>query len=263
VSSEFSQQLWRAFSGWWREHAGANGTLGASSLLLRELWGFLRDSTPSRRRQRYGDMDYDWEQRVNTTSGTVGWRTRLVGIFHSPYQPTDPALFREMMAALPIDFCNFTFIDIGSGKGRTLLMASEYPFKKIIGVELIAELHRAAEENVSGYQARSNQSHSQRDAYPRGTPTEPVRIETLCMDAREFVFPETPLVVYLFNPLPEAGLRQVMCNLEQSWERTPRPVWIVYHNPLLEGVLAESARLVKVASKKEYSVFRMRGNKSA
>lgn len=208
-------------------------------MLLRELWGFVRESTPERRRQRYGDMEYDWEQRVNTTSGTVGWQTRLLGIFHSPYQPTDPALFREMLAALPIDFRKFTFIDIGSGKGRTLLMASEYPFRKVVGVELIAELHRTAEENVAAYEVR--------------------RIETVCMDARAFVFPETPLVVYLFNPLPEAGLRQVMRNLEQSWERRPRPVWIVYHNPLMESVLMQSSSslLVKEVGKPEYSVFRM------
>ena len=250
MSSEFSQQLWRAFSGWWREHAGAKGTLGASSLLLRELWEFARDSTPSRRRQRYGDMDYDWEQRVNTTSGAVGWRTRLLGIFHSPYQPTDPALFREMMAALPIVFRDFAFIDIGSGKGRTLLMASEYPFRKIVGVELIAELHGAAEENIAAWRAQS----------PAGPGAS---IEALCMDAREFVFPETPLVVYFFNPLPEAGLRQVVRNLEHSWKGAPRAVWIVYHNPLLEAVLAESATLVKEASKREYSVFRMSGEKSA
>jgi len=242
VPPNSSQQLWTALRRWWREQAHAKGALGATSLLLRELWGFVRESTPERQRQRYGDMDYDWEQRVNTTSGTVSWQTRLLGIFHSPYQPTDPALFREMMAALPIDFREFTFIDIGSGKGRTLLMASEYPFHKIVGVELIAELHRAAEENVTAYKARSRPASC---------------IETLCLDAREFVFPETPLVVYLFNPLPDPGLRQVMRNLEQSWERRPRPIWIVYHNPLLETVLTESVRMVKESGKPEYSVFRM------
>ena len=96
-------------------------------------------------------MEYDWEHRVNTTSGTVGWRERLLGVFHSPYQPTDAGLFQEMMAILPIDFREFTFVDLGSGKGRTLLMASEYPFRRIVGVEILPELHRAAEENIANY----------------------------------------------------------------------------------------------------------------
>jgi hypothetical protein len=228
---------------WWRDHARSQGSLGAASLLVRELFGFLRDSTPARRRSRYGDMDYDWEQRVNTTAGAVDWQTRLLGVFHSPYQPTEPALFREMMAALPIDFREFTFIDIGSGKGRTLLMAAEYQFRGIIGVELIADLHRAAEENIAAWRAQS--------------PARQVAvIEALCMDAREFIFPETPLVIYLFNPLPEAGLRETMRNLEESWKRTPRAIWIVYHNPLLENVLTESEIFAKDRGEPGYSVFK-------
>jgi len=234
-----------ALSDWWRDHARAKGAPAAASLLLAELWSFLLDSTQQRRRSRYGDMEYDWEHRVNTTSGTVGWRERLLGIFHSPYQPTDPSAFREMMAALPIDFREFTFSDIGSGKGRTLLMASEYPFRKIVGVELIAELHRAAEENIAAYQAQMPAA--------RGAAIESVR-----MDAREFVFPPTPLVVYLFNPLAEAGLRKVVRSLEESWRKSPRPVWIVYHNPALHSVLTESQWLQRVSGTAQYSLYKSR-----
>lgn len=256
MSSDFLPQLFAAFRAWWREQTKTRGKRGAGSLLLRELWTFVRESTPAQRRQRYGDMDFDWEQRVNTTSGAVSWRSRLLGVFHSAYQPTEPAMFREMMAALPIRFEEFTFIDIGSGKGRTLLMATEYPFRKIVGVELIAELHRAAEENVAQYRMRSQPTELQpAGSHPDGSrPVAP--IETLCTDARDFIFPETPLVVYLFNPLPEAGLRQVMQNLEQSCERVPRPVWIVYHNPVLESVLMQSPLLVREISREQYSIFR-------
>jgi SAM-dependent methyltransferase len=243
VSSHSSRKLRSAIRSWWRDHTREQGSLRASSLLVRELWGFLRDSTPARRRSRYGDMDYDWEQRVNTTAGAVDWRTRLLGVFHSPYQPTEPALFREMMAALPIDFHEFTFVDIGSGKGRALLLAADYPFRRIIGVELIAELHRAAEENIAVSRAQS--------------PARQVAaIEALCLDAREFVFPGTPLVIYLFNPLPEAGLRQTIRNLEESWKRAPRAIWILYHNPLLENVLTESEIFAKDRAEPEYSVFK-------
>ena len=186
-------------------------------------------------------MEYDWENRVNTTSGTVGWRARLLGMFHSPYLPTDPGLFREMMANLPIEFDRFTFVDLGSGKGRTLLMASEYPFRKIMGVELIAELHRAAEENIRLYHS-PNQRCTQIDA--------------VCADACEFVFPDTPLVLYLFNPLPEAGLRRVLQNLERSLQQSPRPVWMVYHNPGMDSILGASRALVRVGGTEQYSVYR-------
>ena len=213
----FHRQLWSALRGWWREQSRQKGAPVASILLVHELWAFLRDSTPERRRRRYGDMEYDWEHRVNTTSGSVGWRERLLGVFHSPYQPTDAALFQEMMASLPIDFGQFTFVDLGSGKGRTLLMASEYPFRRIVGVEILPELHRAAEENIANYQSTTQQC---------------TQVESVCADASEFELPEGPLLLYLFNPLPEAGLDQILENLEESLPRHPRAVYLLYQNPL-------------------------------
>lgn len=248
-----SAKLLTAVRDWWREQARAKGARAASSLLLRELCEFVRDSTPERRRSRFGDMEYDWEHHVNTTSGSVGWRERLLGVFHSAYQPTEQVAFREMMAALPIDFLEFTFVDIGSGKGRVLLMASEYPFSKIVGVELMEELHRIAQENIAAYQVQKATANPNR----AGAQT-PVLIESVCVDAREFVLPKTPLVIYLFNPLPEAGLRQVIRNLENSYSRAPRPIWIVYHNPVLEHVLSESPLLVKWTGNPEHSVFQFR-----
>jgi SAM-dependent methyltransferase len=237
----FTQQFSRALRGWWREQAREKGAAGTASLVVRKLWSFVRESTPERRRQRYGDMEYDWEHRVNTTSGTVSWRAQLLGLFHSPYQPTDPALFREMMASLPIEFDQFTFVDLGSGKGRTLLMASEYPFKKIVGVELIAELHQAAEENIRAYHSATQRC---------------VQIESVLADAREFELPEEPLLLFLFNPLPKRALSEVLQRLEKSLPRVPRPVWVVYHNPLLEPVLGKASFLSKVAGTPQYSVYR-------
>jgi SAM-dependent methyltransferase len=242
-SHEFPEQLWNAFCRWWREQARQKGLARASFALAHELWRFVRDSTPARRRGRYGDMEYDWEHRVNTTSGTVGWGQRLLGIFHSPYQPTDPELFREMMSSLPIDFREFTFLDLGSGKGRTLLMASEYPFRRIVGVEILPELHRAARENIADYKSATRLC---------------AQIESICADAGEFVPPEGPLVLYLFNPLPEAALRQVMQRLQQSGAGNPTPLWIVYHNPLIEAVLADSGWLVRATGTERYVVYRRR-----
>lgn len=201
----------------------------------------MRESTPEHHRRRYGDMEYDWEHRVNTTSGTVGWRARLLGLFHSPYQPTEPALFQEMMASLPIEFDQFTFVDLGSGKGRTLLMASEYPFRKIVGVELIADLHCVAEANIHDYRSPTQRC---------------LQIESVQADAREFALPNEPLVLYLFNPLTEHALSEVLRELKKSVGRVPRPVWIVYHNPLLEDVVGASGFLEKTVGTPLYSVYR-------
>lgn len=143
-------------------------------------------------------MDYDWEFRVNTTSANVSWRSRLIGLLNSAYQPVEPAMFREMMSSLPIDFSQFTFVDIGSGKGRALLLASEYPFHKIIGLELLPELNAIAQENIRRFCAQ----------HPSAAAIEAIRA-----DATEFIFPNEPLIVFFNNPLPLAGFRKVAENL--------------------------------------------------
>jgi len=230
---------------YWSELAARDGRFSATGSLLQSLWEFVRDSTPARLRQRYGDADYDWEKRVNTTSAAVGWRDRLLGVFHSPYQPTEPELFREMLEALArqpnLSWADFTFIDLGSGKGRTLLMASDYPFRLIVGVELLPALDQITQENLSQYKSESQQCFA---------------LESICADATEFPLPEEPLVLYLFNPFPLAGLRRVIAALERSLHDHPRTVYVLYHNPQLEHVLAESAALRKIGGTHQYSIYR-------
>ena len=239
------QTAWR----WWKHAAAYEGAWRATRRLGGVLWEFGRDSTPERRRLRFGDADYDWDYRVNTTSGAVAWRDRLLGMFHSAYQPTEPAAFHEMLDALQqevgldgvaLDFRDFTFLDLGSGKGRTLLMASDYAFRRIVGVELLPALHQIAQENLRLYKHESQKCFA---------------LDSICADASEFPFPDEPLVVFLFNPFGESGMRQVTANLEGSLRAHPRPVYVLYHNPLLEYVLSESTVLRKRAGAQQYSVF--------
>lgn len=241
MSDPVNPGIFRSVTRWWRETRARRGRFAALGLLAALAWQFLLDSLPARRRQRYGDMDYDWDHRVDTTGATVGWHDRLLGLLNSPYQPTEPALFHEMLASLQVDFRDFVFIDIGSGKGRTLLMASDYPFRRVIGVELLPELHRVAEENIRKYKSDSQQCFA---------------IESLCGDACAFDFPPEPTVLYLFNPLPEAGLVQLLGNLETSLREHPRPVFVLYHNPRLGHLLAASRGLKRIGGTPQYSSFR-------
>jgi SAM-dependent methyltransferase len=144
------------------------------------------------------------------------------------------------MQALPIDFSLFTFVDLGCGKGRVLLMASDYPFKKIIGVEFMPELHRVAQKNFAGY---SNDLQRCR------------QIETLCMDARDFQFPLEPLVVYLFNPFSEPTFAHVLENLRLSVEQSPRPAYIAYRFTEFESLLAQAVWLEKIAGAEQWAVY--------
>jgi len=241
MSDPRQPSLPRAVRDWWKQNTTRQGSLATLRVFVSEVWGFLRESTPEQRRRRYGDVEYDWDHHVDTTSATVGWRDRLLGVFHSPYQPTEPALFHEMLSALQIDFAEFTFLDLGSGKGRTLMMASDYPFRRIIGVELLPQLNLIAQENLRKYSSPSQQCSA---------------IESLCVDAQTFEFPTDPILLYLFNPLPEGGLATVIANLEQSLRDHPRPVFVLYHNPLLEHILARSSLLERMTGTHQYVVYR-------
>jgi SAM-dependent methyltransferase len=195
------------------------------------------ESTPQRKRSRYGDVEYDWDHEgMDTTSATVSARTRfLAAISGAPYQPTEPGIFAEMLQALGLDFGEFTFIDIGSGKGRTLLMAAEAGFRRVIGVELLPELHEVAARNI----AKSGRGN----------------IESVCVDAREFRFPADPLVLYLFNPLPAAAITQLLKRLGDSLEQHSREVKVIYHNPLFDDALASASFLYKVRASYQFSIY--------
>lgn len=230
----------RTLREWWRDQRLRRHLISTGLEFLRRSWAFVHDSTPEQRRRRFGDADFDWDRRVNTTSGTVGWRERLVGAFTSGYQATEPALFHEMLDALPLDFREFTFLDLGSGKGRALLLASDYPFRRIIGVELLPGLHCVAQENLRNYKGAAQRCFA---------------LESICADARDFQFPNEPLLVYIFNPFLESILQQVVATLERSLAAHPRPVCILYHNPLLGGVITRRGIFAVISGTHQYLVM--------
>jgi SAM-dependent methyltransferase len=234
----------RAFTRQWRESVRYFGFWRALQELVATGWRATTELLPSRRKARFGDLDYDWEHEVDTTRSNVGFRSRLLAeLAAGPYFATEPWLFEQMMRALPINFSDFTFVDLGSGKGRALLMAAPYGFKKIIGAELMPEWHQAAEENIRKFGAGDDPGSA---------------IESLCMDVRDFEFPAEPLVVYLFNPFPEPVFAAVLERLRQSVLKNPRPMFVAYRSPEFEKLLAECDWIKKTADTEQWTVYQNR-----
>lgn len=126
---------------------------------------------------------------------------------------TSPKSFDFIMRSLPADLSDATFIDIGSGKSRTLLLASHYDFAAIVGVEFARELAAIARRNVERY----------------GNPRQKCRaLSVVEGDAAAYVFPDTPLVVYFYNPFSKDVFDLVMANLKASLRKTPRRCFVVY-----------------------------------
>lgn len=218
------------------------GVLGALRYYRGAILEFLRDLSPQRRRSRYGDTDYDFNHNVDTTWATVPFRTRLRELISgAQYQASEPELFHEILRALPVSPEGFTFVDLGSGKGRTLLMASDYPFRRIIGVELLEELHEIATQNIASYRSQQQKCFN---------------IEAYCLDAREFQFPQEPFVLYLFNPFPDYVLNAVLEKLRLSVLSHPREVYIIYHNLVHENVFKSRPWLRELHRTHQFAIYR-------
>jgi SAM-dependent methyltransferase len=244
ASTAGSFSSWQAFARHWRESVGYFGWWRSLKELASAIWSATLELLPSRRKAAFGDLDYDWEHFTDTTRSNVGAGTQfLTGVTARPYFATEPWLFEQIMRAIPEDYSQFTFIDLGSGKGRVLLMASDYPFQRIVGVEFMPELHRAAQKNIDGYSSTRQQCR---------------QIEAVCMDARDFQFPAEPLVVYLFNPFAEAAFAQVLENLRRSVEHAQRPLYIAYRFTEFETLLAQSSWLERVTATEQWAVYRAR-----
>lgn len=227
--------------GWARDSMRSRGLRKSLIHLCKEAWYLLRDSTPERRRSRFGDIDYDCDYGMDTTWARLSWRVRLREVFTERlYQPTVPEEFAEIMQHLArVDFTKYTFIDLGSGKGRALLLAAEYPFRSIIGVEVQPELHAIAEENIR-----------------RLHETKPgVDIHSLCLDGRLYKFPPDPLVIYMFNPFPDYVLSTVVQNLRQSLAAQPRPVYVVYNAPFEQHIVDAAEFLHRRAQTSQYAIY--------
>lgn len=147
------------------------------------------------------------------------------------YVPTTASIIYSILTFLPLESEKFTFVDMGSGKGRALLVASEFPFQKIVGVELSDSLHRIAEDNVKLYKPASQQCAS---------------FDLKCMDALEYAYGDEPVVLYLFDPFGREILQEVVANLETSLKAKPREAYVVYVYPQYDDVLENSSVLRKV-----------------
>jgi tRNA G46 methylase TrmB len=146
-------------------------------------------------------------------------------VYNAGYFGVAPSVLRQILDRLPLDFEEHTFVDLGSGKGRALLVASEYPFRSIVGVELSPKLHAIAVENI---------------ARCRGLAQRCRNVRSIEGDATEFIFPSGPLVIYLWNPFEAPVFASVLANLEADLRHEPRPVFLVYIQPDLESMLEAS-----------------------
>lgn len=158
-----------------------------------------------------------------------------------PYAPTHPDFFGKVVGSLPVQLTDYNFIDLGAGKGLALLLASKYPFQKIIGIEYSKVLVDLATENISSYKEQGG-NHSS--------------IECIWGDAADFDLPNSPTVLYLFNPFQGRVMDRVIANLENSLRAVPRDLWVIYRIPWEARKFHRSPMLETIEWNPDYSLHR-------
>jgi len=137
------------------------------------------------------------------------------------YEPTRALPFRRALRRFAVPPTG-GFVDLGCGKGRVLILAAQHGFERVTGVDYSAALCAAAESNLAAFRARTSRTF---------------QASVLAMDAADYGFSPDDTVVYLFNPFDSVVLSAVLARLRRSLETHPRPVWIVYHNPVWRSTI--------------------------
>ena len=89
----------------------------------------------------------------------------------------------------PIDRSNFTFIDLGCGKGRAILIASRLGFRKVIGIDIVPDLVAIANNNIKKLNLLDH-------------------VSAVVDDAFSYTYPNGNLVVLVYNSFwPEGFVR--------------------------------------------------------
>ncbi|HZL64192.1 MAG TPA: class I SAM-dependent methyltransferase [Thermoleophilia bacterium] len=149
----------------------------------------------------------------------------------SRYETTSAAAIKSALDSLDMDLSDFTFVDLGCGKGKPLMIASSYPFRRLVGVDISPACIDVARRNLGAYGPEE---------------IDPSRVELLTMDVEDFTFPDDPVVLYLFNPFPPRLMERVMEKLEGSLAVKPRQAAIVYVNPKAIAAVRKSGLFVRV-----------------
>ena len=145
------------------------------------------------------------------------------------YEPTPVAQAEALLDLSPLAPPAATFVDLGAGMGRVVMLAARRPFRAVIGVEISPALTEIGRENLA----------SLRDPHRVATDVKIVRA-----DAGDYAFPRGDLVVFLYNPFRAPVMSAVLANLATH---EPREVVLLYHTPLERATIDESGEFDLIA----------------
>jgi SAM-dependent methyltransferase len=136
------------------------------------------------------------------------------------YGPTNGWAVRRILKQLKLSR-ELKFCDVGSGLGRICILAAEYGFSKVTGVELAPELCVAARENIAGCRLPAEQR---------------ARIQILQMDAFDYCATTDDDVFFMFRPFSGEFLGVVLDKLAARAKEKAKPLTLIYSERTMASV---------------------------
>jgi len=146
------------------------------------------------------------------------------------YQATRVIPLRRLFKKLNIPK-DCSFIDIGCGKGRVLLLAAEYGFEEVKGVEFSSHLTEIANKNIATYKAQFSSI---------------TFFDVINIDAADYKFDNIEDVFFLYNPFDEVILKKVLDNICESLKQYNRRVWMIYANAVHRELIEKTMKIVSI-----------------
>jgi len=224
------------------------GWVETMKLILHRLGGIYEDQLDAYRDYRWEKEEEDFDRRFNIDTCYSEDEDRLQtndSDIYFDYDPVKVSTFTKAIQCLKIRYEDFTFIDIGSGKGRALLMATSYPFKEIIGIEMFPYFKEIAERNIVAFRNVEQKCFN-------------IKIENF--EATAYPLPQEKTVFFLFNPFNGEVLIKFLSNMKNSLSISPREIFLIYLYPLYPEPLEKADFLTLLKEEEgydEYTCFRI------
>lgn len=130
------------------------------------------------------------------------------------YSATPSKLVSSILNDLKFNFSDFSYVDLGSGLGRTLMLASLYEFKKVEGVELSEVLVSICNKNISIFSEKASVKS-------------PINVKN--EDVLQYQFPTGKTLVFMYDPFKPMLLAECLKKIYRHCQSSPEnEVYIVY-----------------------------------
>ncbi len=153
------------------------------------------------------------------------------------YYAVAPSILRALLdlwqtrTEPPFPLDRYTFLDVGCGKGRAIILAAENPFQEVIGIELNPSLTAIARANLAA-------------AADRPDRLAPIRL--IEGDALTTPLPASPTVVFLFHPFEAPAIRRFLRLIEAHFAVRPNQLDILYVNAEHAAILDRSPAFTRL-----------------